>query len=301
MYTHWRMERQPCQQLLLSLTYKWQTLLMIWPCILIFISFLPVYSSAPTSIDVEIPSFRTVMMTESAVTATCSVQTLFDAKVTWLMDGGDEPSSTVNQKSNTTHIISDVSVPFSQWKQLKSITCKAEHKCLSSTQRTVNLPGIRRLYDIEIRHMINAEDCQVVILLSVSFRSCSYRSISGDQEISPRFAEGTKCCARVRHHKSLLQWPLRHLSGKRWRHLWKTVCWPSCSRRPPFNQQTLLHPSESLEERHNFHLQSPPGLLLRLQVRVNWEYFWWEEFPLFPIITVDLMVQPWFICSRFTH
>ncbi|XP_034449896.1 LOW QUALITY PROTEIN: uncharacterized protein LOC117766715 [Hippoglossus hippoglossus] len=99
-----------------------------------------VYSSAAASIDVEIPSFRTVM-TESAVTATCSVHTLFNAKLTWLMDGGDAPSNTVTQKSNTTHIISDLSVPSSQWKQLKSITCKADHKCLSSTQRTVNVAG----------------------------------------------------------------------------------------------------------------------------------------------------------------
>ncbi|CAB1436511.1 unnamed protein product [Pleuronectes platessa] len=103
------------------------------------VSLCSVYSSAAASIDVEIPSFRTVMMAESRVTATCSVHTLFDVKVTWVMDGGQQSKGTTN--SNATHIISDVSVPSSVWKQLKSITCKAEHKCLSSTERTVKVTG----------------------------------------------------------------------------------------------------------------------------------------------------------------
>ncbi|XP_062263594.1 uncharacterized protein ighd [Platichthys flesus] len=103
------------------------------------VSLCSVYSSTAASIDVEIPSFRTVMMTESAVTATCTVHTLFDVKVTWVMDEGQHSKVTTN--SNATHIISDVSVPSSVWKQLKSITCKAEHKCLSSTERTVKVTG----------------------------------------------------------------------------------------------------------------------------------------------------------------
>ncbi|XP_060946620.1 uncharacterized protein ighd [Limanda limanda] len=103
------------------------------------VSLCSVYSGAAASIDVEIPSFRTVMMAESEVTAKCSVHTMFDVNVTWVMDGGEYSKVTTN--SNTTHIISDVSVPSSQWKQLKSITCKAEHKCLPSTERTVNVKG----------------------------------------------------------------------------------------------------------------------------------------------------------------
>ncbi|KAK2893965.1 hypothetical protein Q8A73_016449 [Channa argus] len=51
------------------------------------ISFCSVHSASPPSIHVETPSFKTVMMATSEVTATCSVQSDFDAKVTWLMDG----------------------------------------------------------------------------------------------------------------------------------------------------------------------------------------------------------------------
>ncbi len=102
---------------------------------------LSAYSRAPPSIHVEIPSFKTVMMAASEVKATCLVHTVFDAKVIWLMDGRLTPSNKVKQAANTTHIISDVTVSSSQWKQLKFITCKAEHKCFSSTERTVNVAG----------------------------------------------------------------------------------------------------------------------------------------------------------------
>ncbi|XP_069381376.1 immunoglobulin mu heavy chain isoform X1 [Paralichthys olivaceus] len=103
------------------------------------VNFVQICSSAAPSIDVEIPSFRTVM-TESAVTAKCSVNNRFGAKVTWLMDGKAESKYIVTSNANQTHTISEVAVPPSQWKQLKSITCKADHQCFS-TQRTVNVAG----------------------------------------------------------------------------------------------------------------------------------------------------------------
>ncbi|KAK5856455.1 hypothetical protein PBY51_008048 [Eleginops maclovinus] len=103
------------------------------------ISLCSAYSSAPPSIHVEIPSFNTVMMAGSTVKATCLVHTMFKAKVTWLMDGAVRQSSSV--QTNTTHILSEVTVSSSEWKQLKLLTCKAEHKCFSSTEKTVNVAG----------------------------------------------------------------------------------------------------------------------------------------------------------------
>ncbi|KAM8725094.1 uncharacterized protein AB9X84_004532 isoform 5-T5 [Acanthopagrus schlegelii] len=95
-------------------------------------------SSIPPSITVEIPSFKTVMST-SQVQATCLVRTAFDAKVTWLMDGRVSPSKTDRPDSNTTHIFSNVSVSSSQWKQLKHITCRAEHACFSLAEKTISV------------------------------------------------------------------------------------------------------------------------------------------------------------------
>ncbi|XP_044036450.1 LOW QUALITY PROTEIN: uncharacterized protein LOC122868479 [Siniperca chuatsi] len=105
------------------------------------ISLCSAYSSAAPSIHVEIPSFKTVMMSTSKVKATCLVRTVFDAKVSWLMDGTVSPSNTVSRDTNTTHIISNVTLSSSQWKRLKNITCRAEHDCFSFTEKTVKVAG----------------------------------------------------------------------------------------------------------------------------------------------------------------
>ncbi|XP_044036459.1 uncharacterized protein LOC122868482 [Siniperca chuatsi] len=105
------------------------------------ISLCSAYSSAAPSIHVEIPSFKTVMMSTSQVKATCLVRTVFDAKVSWLMDGTVSPSNTVSRDTNTTHIISNVTLSSSQWKRLKHITCRAEHDCFSFTEKTVKVAG----------------------------------------------------------------------------------------------------------------------------------------------------------------
>ncbi|MGL4877188.1 hypothetical protein, partial [Paraclostridium dentum] len=81
------------------------------------------------------------MTATSEVTATCSVQTLFKAKVTWLMDGRAAQSNTVTQDRSMTHIISTMRVPSSQWKRLNRVTCRAEHKCFSTTEETVDVAG----------------------------------------------------------------------------------------------------------------------------------------------------------------
>ncbi|KAM4635453.1 uncharacterized protein ACJ7VT_008800 [Polymixia lowei] len=110
------------------------------------ISLCSVYPSSPASVHLEIPSFKTVMMAESDVTATCVVHTVFDATVTWLVDGKVSTSSNgVNQASSTDHIISNLTVPSSTWKRLKNIICRAEHPCITMTEkkRTVTEPAVR--------------------------------------------------------------------------------------------------------------------------------------------------------------
>ncbi|XP_051797519.1 uncharacterized protein LOC127531723 [Acanthochromis polyacanthus] len=104
------------------------------------ISFCSAHSSSPPSIHVETPSFKTVMST-SEVTATCLVHTVFDAKVTWMLDGRVSRNNTVSEDRNTTHITSNVRVSSNDWKQLRRVTCKAEHKCFSTTEKTVNVAG----------------------------------------------------------------------------------------------------------------------------------------------------------------
>ena len=89
----------------------------------------------------EIPSVKAVIAAESEVKAICSVYTAFDAKVTWLLDGKEAPSHNVKKDANKTPIISNLTVPLGDWKQLGSITCKAEHKCFKTMDKTVIVKG----------------------------------------------------------------------------------------------------------------------------------------------------------------
>ncbi|XP_026179925.1 uncharacterized protein LOC113140310 isoform X2 [Mastacembelus armatus] len=105
------------------------------------ISICSAYSSTTPFIHVEIPSFKTVMMAVSEVKATCLVNTVFKATVTWLLDGAEAPSGTVKQTANATHVVSEVTVSLSQWKLLKVLKCKAEHRCFQSIEETINVSG----------------------------------------------------------------------------------------------------------------------------------------------------------------
>ncbi|XP_029584438.1 uncharacterized protein LOC115171600 isoform X2 [Salmo trutta] len=106
------------------------------------ISICSAFPSSTPSLHLETPRFRTVM-TQTEVTATCVVHSAYDAKVSWLLDGKDPTSRTpVNQASSTTQSISsNLTLPSSQWKTLNTITCRAEHRCFNTTQRTSNVKG----------------------------------------------------------------------------------------------------------------------------------------------------------------
>ncbi|XP_068613496.1 uncharacterized protein [Brachionichthys hirsutus] len=108
------------------------------------ISICQTHSSFPPAIHVEIPSFKTVMMATSEVKATCRVHTGLYANVIWLIDGKVSPKNALIQDRHLTHIDSNVTVSSSLWRDVKFITCRAEHRCFRSTERTVNVaePGV---------------------------------------------------------------------------------------------------------------------------------------------------------------
>uniref|UniRef100_A0A3Q1JXG6 Ig-like domain-containing protein n=1 Tax=Anabas testudineus TaxID=64144 RepID=A0A3Q1JXG6_ANATE len=95
------------------------------------ISICQIHDRTPPCVHVEIPNFDTEMK------ATCSVQTAFDAKVTWLIDGVVQRGGSPSPDRNATHVMSTLTVSSRQWREQKTVTCKAEHKCFSSTENSV--------------------------------------------------------------------------------------------------------------------------------------------------------------------
>ncbi|XP_075879694.1 immunoglobulin mu heavy chain-like [Nelusetta ayraudi] len=103
------------------------------------ISICDVHANVPPSIHVEIPSLETVVNATSQVQATCLVRTVFGANVTWVTDGHIVPEGKVDFSRNASDLRSILTLPSSQWKQLKLLTCKAEHSCFSPSEKTINL------------------------------------------------------------------------------------------------------------------------------------------------------------------
>ncbi|XP_037544448.1 immunoglobulin mu heavy chain [Nematolebias whitei] len=103
------------------------------------ISICKIHGSNAPSIHMEIPTFKTVM-TKSTVKATCSIRTVFDAKLLWLMDEKPPSDDKVSSVSNATFLLSELTVPSSTWKNVKTLKCKAEHRCFSA-ENTVQVSG----------------------------------------------------------------------------------------------------------------------------------------------------------------
>lgn len=97
------------------------------------------HTSTPPSVDLETPSFKTVMTATSDVKAKCLIRTVFDAKVTWQMNEQVARSNTVFQTKNTSYVISEATVSSRDWKRLKHVTCRAEHACFSSVRKTKDI------------------------------------------------------------------------------------------------------------------------------------------------------------------
>ncbi|XP_061702448.1 uncharacterized protein ighd [Syngnathoides biaculeatus] len=95
----------------------------------------------PPSVHMELPSFNAVMTARAEVKATCLVRTAYDAAVTWLVEGKAASSNQVSQYTNSSHIISHLTVSAELWRQMKSVKCRVAHRCFSDIDETVHVSG----------------------------------------------------------------------------------------------------------------------------------------------------------------
>lgn len=125
-----------------------------------------VHGRSTPSIHVEIPTFETVMR-EPKVTATCFSRKVFDTKLTWLMDERPPANPNVSPRSNSTFLISELTVLSSSWKNLKTLKCKAEHRCFSA-EKVVQVLGERRDVKALAHYDVLDSLCQLVKCLETS-------------------------------------------------------------------------------------------------------------------------------------
>ncbi|XP_053708306.1 uncharacterized protein LOC128751363 [Synchiropus splendidus] len=111
------------------------------------------HRDASPTIHVQIPSFQTGMTGYSDVTATCSVQTTLAVTVIWMMDGKQPMSNQVSQATNSSHVISNLSVSIDGWRDLKQLKCVANHPCFTMKEETVTVAGTTP--SVEIRRSLS--------------------------------------------------------------------------------------------------------------------------------------------------
>uniref|UniRef100_A0A4W4EVU6 Ig-like domain-containing protein n=1 Tax=Electrophorus electricus TaxID=8005 RepID=A0A4W4EVU6_ELEEL len=80
-------------------------------------------------------------------TASCTVESVYnEVQVSWIGEGNKQDSSiSVDQKYNPSkkiyETISKFTLPVTKWKSWSTVTCRAEHQCFSSEEKTIYIVG----------------------------------------------------------------------------------------------------------------------------------------------------------------
>ncbi|XP_037102856.1 uncharacterized protein LOC119120240 [Syngnathus acus] len=104
------------------------------------ISICETQANGAPSIHVEPPSFKAVMTEGSPPEAVCRVRTALAAAVTLLAEGAGATLEQAGRRRNASHMVSVLTLSPDQWKQIKWLTCKVEHRCFSDIKERVPVP-----------------------------------------------------------------------------------------------------------------------------------------------------------------
>lgn len=86
------------------------------------------------------------VLTDSEVTASCVVETVFNTQVSWLVDGKAKKDKE-SKEMRLDKTVSNLTISTKEWRNAQKLTCIAEHPCFKKVEETVDITG-KYLMDI---------------------------------------------------------------------------------------------------------------------------------------------------------
>ncbi|XP_060757172.1 uncharacterized protein LOC132868329 [Neoarius graeffei] len=111
----------------------------------------------PTSkplIRLEKPRLVSVL-TDSEVTVSCVVETMFNIQVSWLVDGKKKKDKTSTKETRLGKTVSNLTISTADWKTVQKITCIAKHPCFNKVEETIDTTEpVQRTPTVVIRRIL---------------------------------------------------------------------------------------------------------------------------------------------------
>ncbi|XP_076838447.1 uncharacterized protein LOC143483817 isoform X2 [Brachyhypopomus gauderio] len=100
--------------------------------------------SVKPQIHLAKPNLKSIL-TDEQITASCTIESVYDAKISWILDEDIKKpppitqQQTQSQPRSTYVLVSHLTVTVREWQSFKTVTCKAEHPCFSNEQKTISV------------------------------------------------------------------------------------------------------------------------------------------------------------------
>ncbi|MCJ8739620.1 hypothetical protein PDJAM_G00049420 [Pangasius djambal] len=95
------------------------------------------------------------VLTDSQVTASCVVETAYNTKVSWLVDGGTKTDTATSPRLDETTVSSNLTISTVEWKKSQTIKCIAEHRCFGKVEKMINITEpVKKIPTVEIRRIL---------------------------------------------------------------------------------------------------------------------------------------------------
>ncbi|KAK1152029.1 titin-like [Acipenser oxyrinchus oxyrinchus] len=156
------------------------------------VSFCTACCTVEPTIHLQKPTFEAIFKGER-VSADCVVVGLKDSTVSWIVDGREQDSESVNStlnRNNTQTITSRLTVSAAQWKSYSNVSCKVTHPCFTKEASITKETGPSKNPVLELlrpsEDQLGAHSAELICIITGFFPSDIYvKWQKGDEDIGP--------------------------------------------------------------------------------------------------------------------